>query len=84
MRQSVVREDLRAGQPEMGERIEHRGRDLAAMVQDALELARRRRAVLQPKVRLAPKVDGPEFRGGRVIVRPDRLEQLEARAASPC
>ncbi len=61
----------------MRQRIEHRPRHLAAVVQDALELDAGRRAVLQLKVGLAPKVGRPELRRGRVIVRPDRLQQFE-------
>ena len=78
----IARQRRRARKPEMRERVEQRDRHFAAVIEDGLELRARRGAVLQLQVRLTAHVDRPEFRGGRVVVRPDRLEQLE-RAASP-
>ena len=75
----------RAGEPEVRERIERRRRRLAAMIEDALELRAGRPAVLQLQVRLTAEIGGPELRRRRVIVRLDRLQQLERarRVAAP-
>ena len=47
------------------------------MVEDAPELRAGRPAVVQRQVRLTAEIGGPELRRRRVVVRLDRLEQLE-------
>ena len=61
----------------MGQSIQHRRRNLSAVVHDGLKLAVCRRAVLQLKIGLAAQVQRPELRRGRMIVRPDRLQQFD-------
>ena len=67
----------RAREAEVRERVERRGRRPRRDGRGCSGTRRRRPAVLQLQVRLAAQIGGPELRRRRVIVRLDRVQQLE-------